>query len=104
MCTDVYARRAPCTYMICNYTHYTSYNVLACSLSVFLISNISVSEEKLLNFFLINNLLNTRNINHKMLCYNYYANEQANLKQKQNNLTADHEKKWSSTRKVHITR
>lgn len=39
-----------------------------------------------------------------MLCYNYYANEQANLKQKKNNLTADHEKKWSSTRKVHITR
>lgn len=35
-------------------------------------------------------------------CYNYYADEQANLKQKII-LTADHEKSWDRTRKVHIT-
>lgn len=35
-------------------------------------------------------------------CYNYYADEQVNLKQKII-LTADHEKRWDSTRKVHIT-
>lgn len=35
-------------------------------------------------------------------CYNYNADEQANLKQKVI-LTADHEKRWDRTRKVHIT-